>query len=343
MEKVIIFDSGMPNVSKNNLFDRSFAYPISHTLLPICYLYEEAKQAGITCITPDVFLDNPENYSNKNVFLISHLVYPTTKRLIDAGAKPLLLTCQESPFIATRFYAGLRKYSGMFEHSMLFSGMKRQTSASTHFIPMFFPQFFEYKQQEPIPFRERKFITYIASNKEMRSLSKTLLMKLLYGFSVQLIYPFRRKIITFLSKRQDFDLYGKGWGNDPSPTIQKVYKGMVDNKEEVLRNYKFVLCLENAIFPGYITEKLFDCFFARSVPVYIGATDIDSYIPSDTFINIQDYKNLEDLESFLDSIDEETYNGYLQAIERYLQSESFTKWTHVAFAKKVLDLVSSAK
>lgn len=342
MEKVVIFDIGDPKIKNNKIFDRAFAYPISHTLLPLCYLYDEAKKTGITFITPDIFLANPESFVGKRVYLISHLVNSGTEKLIKLGATPLILLCQESPFIATRFYANLGKYSELFKYSMLFPGMKKRVSKKTHFIPTLFPQYFSNEKFEIVPFEKKRFITYIASNKIVKNFFKITLIQLLYGFDIKMIYPFRKKVIHFLSRKDDFDLYGKGWGAETSPYIKKVYRGEVTDKEKKLREYKFVLCLENAIFPGNITEKIFDCFFALSVPVYLGAPDIDEYIPRNTFINIKDFKNLDELVKFIDSIDETAYNTYVENIKTFLKSDEYSKFSHQKFAETVIDLIKSS-
>ena len=109
MEKIIILDTNIHSGDKNKIFDRDFACRISHTLLPICYLFEEAKKVGISLITPDVFLENPEAFKNKKVFLISQLTNPRTTQMVILGVVPLVLLCQESPFIASRFYINLKK------------------------------------------------------------------------------------------------------------------------------------------------------------------------------------------------------------------------------------------
>ena len=45
-------------------------------------------------------------------------------------------------------------------------------------------------------------------------------------------------------------------------------------------------------FAGYISEKIFDCFFAGTVPLYLGAPDIEDYIPADTFIDLRQFREL---------------------------------------------------
>lgn len=335
----VILDMDEERLLNNKLFNPDIAKEISHTFLPICYLYEEASKQNINLITPDIFLNNLKDFDNKDVLLISHLITKNTEKLIELGVKPIILTCQESPFIATRFYVNLKKYSSLFKYSMLFNGMQKMTSKKTIFIPMYFPQFFSNEKYISIPFLEKNFITYIASNKEVKKILKVITIKFLYGFNIKMIYPLRKRLIDFLAQRDGFDLYGKGWNTETSPAIKKVYRGVVENKEEKLREYKFVLCLENSIFPGYITEKIFDCFFARSVPIYLGAPDIDEYIPKNTFINIKDFKSFTDLKKFIDSIDAQTYKTYIDNIETFLESEKYEKFSHQKFAKTIIDII----
>ena len=190
MEKIVIFDAGAPELG-DRIFDKNFTETISHTFLPLCYLYDEAKKNNISFISPSLFLKNKEVFNNDDVFLISHLVNQNTEKLIKLGVKPLLLTCQESPFIATRFYINLKKYTSCFKYSMLFPGMEKRVSNKTIFIPMYFPQFFSNENHTPLLFSEKKFITYIASNKEVKSLLKVIVIKLLYGFNIKMIYSFR--------------------------------------------------------------------------------------------------------------------------------------------------------
>jgi len=39
----------------------------------------------------------------------------------------------------------------------------------------------------------------------------------------------------------------------------------------LFQEYKFVFVSENSITEGYITEKIFNCFFARCIPIYFGS------------------------------------------------------------------------
>ena len=70
-----------------------------------------------------------------------------------------------------------------------------------------------------------------------------------------------------------------------------LYKGACDSKYEVMSHYDFALCFENMAMSGYVTEKIFDCFYAGTVPVYLGAPDIDALIPADAYIDCRKYSS----------------------------------------------------
>lgn len=56
----------------------------------------------------------------------------------------------------------------------------------------------------------------------------------------------------------------------------------------ILNQYKFVLCYENSFTDGYITEKIFNVFFAKSIPIYGGPNDVRRYFNNKCFFNIRE-------------------------------------------------------
>ena len=48
--------------------------------------------------------------------------------------------------------------------------------------------------------------------------------------------------------------------------------------------YKFIICFENSKTPGYITEKIFNVFLSKSIPIYDGAPDIKDFISNRSYI-----------------------------------------------------------
>ena len=51
-----------------------------------------------------------------------------------------------------------------------------------------------------------------------------------------------------------------------------------------MNQYKFIICFENSNTAGYMTEKIFNVFHARSIPIYNGAPDIDTYINPQSYL-----------------------------------------------------------
>lgn len=49
---------------------------------------------------------------------------------------------------------------------------------------------------------------------------------------------------------------------------------------EVMKDYRFTIAFENAIADDYVTEKFYEPLLSGSVPVYLGAPNIDRFAPS---------------------------------------------------------------
>jgi alpha(1,3/1,4) fucosyltransferase len=119
----------------------------------------------------------------------------------------------------------------------------------------------------------------------------------------------------------------------------KIYKGPIEgSKIPIYQNYRFSLCFENTLnSPGYITEKIFDSFFAGCIPIYLGGKNlIEKHIPTNTFINYEDFSNLEEMYDFLMNLDEERQLEYIQNIENFLNSSKFFIFTNEHYKKTLL-------
>lgn len=64
--------------------------------------------------------------------------------------------------------------------------------------------------------------------------------------------------------------------------------------------YKFSIAFENAIENDYITEKIYDQLVAGSVPIYLGAPNVGSFLPGENcLINTNSYRSPKDLAYYL--------------------------------------------
>lgn len=179
------------------------------------------------------------------------------------------------------------------------------------------------------PFAEKKkFCTLVAGNK-----------KVVHPLE---LYSKRIEAIRWFEKNHPdlFEFFGMGWNLHTFniPIISRVlnrikplraafaeewpsYRGAVKNKLDLLQNYKFSICYENAEgIPGYITEKILDSLAAGCIPIYWGASNIENFIPRECFIHKPDFKTYEDLYTFLKSMSESDYNQRLAAIQSFLGS-----------------------
>lgn len=92
------------------------------------------------------------------------------------------------------------------------------------------------------------------------------------------------------------------------------YKGRVKDKIAFLRQAKFGLAYENTQAPDYVSEKIYDVMTAGTVPVYLGAPNIEEYVPQACFINRDDFQSYEELYNFLKNMSDQTYLNYINCI-----------------------------
>jgi hypothetical protein len=72
-----------------------------------------------------------------------------------------------------------------------------------------------------------------------------------------------------------------------------------------------------------MTEKLFDCFFVGTVPIYWGAPDVLDWVPAECFIDMRQFADFADLRAFLLALTPQQEQGYRDAARAYLESERF--------------------
>lgn len=125
------------------------------------------------------------------------------------------------------------------------------------------------------------------------------------------------------------------------------YRGRAADKLATLAQYRYALCLENDAHPvwsrGYVTEKIFDCFYAMTVPVYLGAADIEKHIPPECFIDLRKFHSLKALDEYLSGMSGDEYEGYLKAIGRFLIAyDAPCKHSCFRMYETALDLVHAA-
>ncbi len=179
--------------------------------------------------------------------------------------------------------------------------------------------------EEPTPFQNRKFSCMINANKTSDHPDQT--------------YTLREEAINFFeSYPGKFDLYGWGWGDKNYLN----YRGAVENKIDTLQHYRFCICYENTCsMKGYISEKIFDCFSAGCIPVYLGATNVEQFIPEDCFIDKRDFATYEALLAHLESLTDHQCETYLENIRTFLNSDRAKLFTDEHFVNTVVKAIQN--
>ena len=96
-----------------------------------------------------------------------------------------------------------------------------------------------------------------------------------------------------------------------------------ETKLATISRYHFTLAFENSISTDYVTEKFFDPLLIGSVPVYLGAANVNEFAPGDhCYIDVADYSSPRDLAEYLLWVANhaEVYAEYLAWKERPLRS-----------------------
>ena len=75
-------------------------------------------------------------------------------------------------------------------------------------------------------------------------------------------------------------------------------------KRDILKKYKFCLCPENSIYPGYVTEKLIQAWDAGVLPLWSGSNVPVSYINQNAFVNYQNFNQMNEFIKKVISLDQ---------------------------------------
>lgn len=324
------------SLSENSLFDVFSPRNSDGLFTPYIILRDKLLQQGIELNTPDI-------NTGRDIALEVHM----DGRPLDNNGIPKYLIASENPLI-NQFNADaahLKNYSRVFswnEAALRYPGAVLTMVPNVISIP------------NARSFADRKiFSCLISSNKVAPWLGPDDL----YAERVKVIRWYERHAPAF------FHLYGRGWGKHSHVFSmgRKIVRGLgrlrtqlfgykpfpawqgeVEVKSEILSNVKFSYCYENVKdMSNYITEKIFDSFFAGCVPIYWGANNILDYIPENCFIDRRNFKDTAEVHRFLLSVTPEQHALYQQNIAEFLRSERSYVFNAENFATTIASTIAS--
>ena len=175
------------------------------------------------------------------------------------------------------------------------------------------------------------------------------------------LYSLRRKAIKAL---EALDLYGTEWDSSvmsrtiialkslthtlislklPRWSGMKLWfqsypqsQGEVDDKLATMSSYKYALVIENSA--EYMSEKLFDAFFAGCIPIYVGPKVDDYGIPKNLVVQAQ--PNLKSIKQALETAKEMNFEHFQQDLRKFLSDEkTIEKWSHENVYARMLEII----
>jgi hypothetical protein len=317
-----------------------------------------ARERGLRLLNSDTLAR--EQLDPRETLLVATDWTGETNRLLKQGARPAALVAFDPPIKAWRLYYDLEQVSARFPHTFMYEGARERVAPITRFHPLYSPVPCPPPRPTGLPWPNRRFLVAIASNRavpSVRDLSRWFdrprevsLRRSLAGLRYRPIARdrFRARLRAFeaFSSRDDFDLFGDGWDRhhpavdyDVHSAALRAYRGQSPDSDilALLAKYRFALVYEDARFNGYVSDRLFDCFFARCIPIYSGAPDIAQYVPPSAFIDVRQFPSFPELERFLMRITEDDARRYIDAAHSFLISSAFESWCADHFARDVVD------
>jgi len=355
---------------QNKILDKNWARKFPGALW-VSVFAELAKEKGLLVVTGDIALSNVQarRWRAEDILVIQELDAWHGRKLISLGAKPAVLTGFESPIFAYPFYDQLPKVAPAFQNRVLFSGAFKTFHASAgHNYQAYFPNF-SLENIEPFtPWDERGFLVMVAANKHWqepfripfyinpkrylgwaRAQWRKLSSKTRPYAVKNELHSKRLEAIEYFGSLKLLGLFGPGW-TDPcrlpmewrermGSILQNLNPHPCDDKMKTISGYKFALCFENISYPGYITEKIIDCFVAGVIPIYLGAPDILDFVPKEAFINLREFDSWTGLHNYLKVITEEEALKIITAGREFLYSAQGRLHSFEGFAQFIFNLI----
>lgn len=370
MRAIIALCVDIPELNGNRIFDSTIAgrFPGSGWA---SVFSELMRIKNVEVVTGDVALEGVKNgkFMADKIYVIQEMDAVHGKALVRAGAHPFLISCYESPLYAFKFYDRLKCEVKAFEHRLLFSGAFDKIDIDTcNNWPLYFQCFSTKEILPPKRWMDRKYLGFVVSNKflnepfqfstfrkplaSFRSIKRVIETRLSPSWqlarSVEL-HSKRLEGIEYFGKTGNLELFGSGWNSlyklskdwrkRLGPVIEKLKPHPVDDKLKTIADYRFSICFENLKYPGYVTEKIIDCFTAGVIPIYLGAPDIEKIIPNETFIDMRKFISWKELDFFLKSITEQAALQMIEAGRKFLYGKNGQMYSYEGYAEFVEQLL----
>lgn len=330
--KKIFLDPPSQHYYNNSFFDLNNSFlNRDGSLEPYARVCQELIRRGFDVNTADYLLNGTEGGGDAQYYSFGILSnYTKIQKYKNINLSGFIL--MEPPVVSKPMYDALplltKSFERVFVHNTEGDGYSLKDTDQNKLIKFYWPQPYDDVLPQYWENQERKRgVVVINGNHCPKYREKEL-------------YSERIKAMVELMPFGAIELYGRGWDRWWSRNsmwwsywsnfsqLNKIYKGPCESKFPILSQYMFCLCFENMSMKGYITEKIFDCFYSGTIPIYLGAPDIEKYIPAEAFIDARKYKSRELLWEFLKNLSLNEVAKYREAGRDFINSQMGRKFTY---------------
>ncbi len=253
----------------------------------------------------------------------------------------------ECPIVEPTLYRALPEMADLFARVYCWTtgdSLLPFTGTPVHPHRFFWPQSVDAVDLPVWSRTDRQFLVMINANKLPRLRDREL-------------YTERLRAVAFFHSFGEIHLYGKNWDRMPNRVghtwvpatarrlqgwlwrhwqrvrphplylaTREANRGPVDRKIATLGQYTFALCFENMRLDGWITEKLFDCLAAGTVPIYWGATDVEEWVDPAVYVDMRQFPRYDELRRYLHGLGPREIAAYRDAGREFLASPRFDRF-----------------
>jgi hypothetical protein len=347
-------DPSYPYYSQNHFFDSALPYNRDDRLLPAIRLKKFLEEKGHEIATADLL----DPGIQEPVVYYSHGIDTNYRKFaLNPHIQMFGFMIYEPPVVAPHLYKQLPELTRVFQNVFLLNtkgdGYSLKGVDTSKLRKLYYPVTYSGVREPYWSNQDRlRRVAVINSNHNpylFAPYRRTLVLPR------KELYSERMKCVVELERAAGggfVDLYGGRWQDWWSPFsmwlpywryrqgLMKVYRGFAPSKFETLSIYDFCLCFENMRMDGYISEKIIDCFYAGTIPVYLGAPNIKEYIPAECFVDFSKFRDSAEAYNYLASLSSEEVDLMRAAGRAFLQSDAYARF-HDALIRELNDCISA--
>jgi hypothetical protein len=260
------------------------------------------------------------------------------------GQKAIMLMSETS--VGGRFVSNPRNHSG---YDAIFTYVTPLVDGKRYFFLS--PRaYYRHRITTGLPFEQRRIACLVGTNRvgpnrRLRLRTGLFAMKKGWKFSVKdwfdyVLCPgqldsFRAQVgkACAIYESCGFDIFGEGW--DLLPETRGVCLGIpAESTLSYVGKYRYYFAFENHTSDySLISERVWDALWGDSVPVYLGHTSLDQFIPRECYIDARQFDRPAQMLEWLRRTPESTWARYRKAGREFIQSNAVQRFLPESFAE----------